>query len=527
MASHLNAHNMPRPAPGVGPSVATPRRRWLWVAIGILAFFLLDRASLFFVPPQYRGVPDLDHYHTLYYSLKFQQFDRIKNQLDTIIVGDSRTRHGVDPKLFNGQSDESSVTAFNFAPASSGVEFTELLVHEYFSDLPRLRTIVWGISPRIFNRYWQDPVHELFLKSRGYWSDHPAANKGHSKAGMKAALDLGAHRVMSKLSAAFAHRSKLKSIFLDGLTGDRTRAHFHVEPAIGISKWGFMEFPESKTIDVAVHNEVEKILESLESGRFELDETRLQKFRELVAFLSQSRIRLVCFVPPMHDSLMRSPAADADGTPNDDYDKLMSTLKSLEKEFGNYRFLDLHNGGDNGFTDREYADFDHLNHVGSRRLTRMIDKYLQRICTEPVEPARSVTVEPGTQSLPIGRADAQAASGPAIKEPAALGGEDKTPPEIRSHLGDLDYRVGAFPPDNRPLIWAEYDDEGSGIKPESVRLFMDGSDITAKCRITSAKVTFKPAKTLKAPKLYRFKVIVSDRAGNKGELVWEILLKPC
>jgi hypothetical protein len=212
-----------------------------------VAFLLLDRASLFFVPPQYRGVPDLDHYHTLYYSLKFQQFDRIKNQLETIVVGDSRARHGVDPELFSNQSDESGVTAFNFAPASSGIEFTELLVHEYFLELPRLRTIVWGVSPRIFNRYWQDPVYELFLKSRGYWSDHPAVNNGYSKGGMKAAVQLGTHRVMSKLSATFAHRSKLKSIFLDGLTRDRARVHFHVEPVIDISKWGFMEFPESQT----------------------------------------------------------------------------------------------------------------------------------------------------------------------------------------------------------------------------------------------------------------------------------------
>ncbi|MHC4708723.1 MAG: hypothetical protein ACYS8I_16790 [Planctomycetota bacterium] len=87
--------------------------------------------------------------------------------------------------------------------------------------------------------------------------------------------------------------------------------------------------------------------------------------------------------------------------------------------------------------------------------------------------------------------------------------------------------VGAFPPDNRPLIWAEYEDEGSGIDIKSARLFMDGKDITKKCTVTPEKISFKPAKTLKAPKLYMFKVIISDKAGNEGELVWEILLKPC
>ena len=111
------------------------------------------------------------------------------------------------------------------------------------------------------------------------------------------------------------------------------------------------------------------------------------------------------------------------------------------------------------------------------------------------------------------------------KKPPSRGG-DVEGPEIESHLGDLDYMVGAFPPDNRPLIWAEYDDE-SGIDTESVRMFMDDKDITADCKVKEGKVSFKPAKTLKAPKLYEFKVIVSDKAGNRSELFWEILLKPC
>jgi len=344
---------------------------------------------------------------------------------------------------------------------------------------------------------------------------------------MKGTVELKTHRMMSTLSATFAHRSKLRSILLDGLTGDRARVHFHVEPAIGISKWGFMEFPESQTRDVSDTNEVKEILELLKSGRFELDETRLQKFRELIAFLRQCKIRLVCFVPPMHDSLIQSQAADTDGTPNDDYDKLMTSLKSLEMEFGNYHFLDLHKGGDNGFADHEYSDFDHLNHAGSRRLSRTIAQALKHICEKPLTPTQTVAGEPTTDTTPS--AQENVPPGPALdgQESAISTGEDKMPPMVRSHLGKLDYMVGSFLPDNRPLIWAKYSDEGSGVDAESVRMFMDGTDITPKCRVTSGKISFKPAKTLKAPKLYRFKVIVSDRAGNKRELVWEILLKPC
>ena len=69
----------------------------------------------------------------------------------------------------------------------------------------------------------------------------------------------------------------------------------------------------------------------------------------------------------------------ADGTPDADYDKLISTLKSFETEFANYHFVDIHNAGDNGFTDDQYGDFEHLNRNGSQKLRRMIAGHLQQI----------------------------------------------------------------------------------------------------------------------------------------------------
>jgi len=522
MASHLNAHNMPVADVGESSS-AVSGKKWLLVFFGIASFFVLDRVSLLLIPRQYRSLPDMEQYHTLYYSEKVQRFNEIADELETVVLGDSRARHGVDPQFFSNQSDERNVTAFNFAPASSGIEFTDILVREYLCGLGRLGTIVWGVSPRIFNRYWQDPVCEMFTASQGYNSDRLAAERGLSRRGIRAGVRLGTNRMLSGLSATFAHRSKLKSIVLDRLSSKGSKGHFHNEPEIPLNAWGFMELPESEVVDVADRREVEKILRSLESGRFKLDERRLGRFKELIGFLGARNIRLVCFVPPMHHSLLESRAADADGTPDEDYSELTATLKGLEREFGNYYFVDFHRGGDNGFTDAEYGDFEHLNRAGSRRLSLMLGEYLSRILEESPRQVQTAT----TSSITETTSDVQESSGPDGGQAASSEGPDTVPPEIESHLGNLDYMVGAFPPDNRPLIWAEYEDEDSGIEPESARLFMDDEDITAKCTITPSKISFKPAKTLKAPKLYTFKVIVSDKAGNKSELVWEILLKPC
>jgi hypothetical protein len=517
---------MPGPNVDEESSSAVPGKKWLWALLGILAFFLLDRASLLLIPAQYHSVPDVKHYHTLYYSLKFQRFDQIKDQLDTIVLGDSRARHGVDPALFDGRPDESAITAFNFAPASGGIEFTDTLVREYLCDLPSLQTIVWGISPRIFNKYWPDPICELFVQSKGHQSDRLAADKAFSRSAIMAAVRLETHQILSRLSATFAHRSKLKSVLLDLLTTADAQTHFHTEQVIEISSSGYMELPKSQVVDVADPVEVNKNLKEVESGRFKLDQSRLHKLRDLIALLGRRNIRLICFVPPMHHSLLQSPAADADGTPDDHYRKLVATLKALEPEFGNYHFLDLHCGGENGFADAEYGDFEHLNRAGSRRLSRTIAEHLERICAKPLIPTQTAAGEPTTTTSEV---QPNAPPGPALdnQESAASADGDNEPPEIVSHLDDLDYMVGAFPPDNRPLIWAEYSDEDSGIDAKSVKLFMDGKDITAKCKISLSKISYKPRKTLKAPHLYEFKVLVSDKAGNESELIWEILLKPC
>jgi len=505
---------MPGPEVGVESTGKKPHTKWLWAAVAILAFIALDRASLLLVPAQYHSVPDVDCYHTLYYSLKFQQFDKNKDEIETVILGDSRARHGVDPALFTNDKDHTGITAFNFAPASSGIEFTDVLIRRYLCDLPSLHTIIWGVSPRIFNRYWQDPVCELFVQSNGYRYDHLAPIRRVT------------HRMFSGLSAAFAHRSKLKSIIMDGLDAAGSNRHFHTEQPCEISDWGYMELPESEVVDVSDQAEVEKILQLLVSGRFELHQQRLETFRKIIALLARHNVRLLCFIPPMHHSLMRSPAADTDGTPDYDYARLISTLSSFETQFPNYHFVDIHKAGDNGFTDDQYGDFEHLNRTGSQMLSRIIGEHLQRINSQSKRTTQ-VALSAPTSDDAVSQKNSRADTDSPIHKPVVSGNRDTTGPDIESHLGDLDYMVGAFPPDNRPLLWARYSDDASGIDTNSVRFFMDDKDITDKCKITEDKVSFKPAKTLEAPRFYMFKVIVSDKAGNKSELVWEILLKPC
>jgi len=525
MPSHLNAYNMSPSASALDVPQCPKWRKAIYGLIGVAAFVLIDRASLLMVPEQYRSIPDDRRYHTLYYSMKLGAFREIADRATLVVLGDSRARHGVDPKYLQAQRAEDPVTAFNLAPASSGVAFTELLIGEYLLDLPRLRTVVWGLSPRIFNRYWQDPIHDMFEQSQGFQADRLAARAQWSRRGLGPAARLAFGRIMTSLSATYGHRSLIKSSVLDslGLTPEDQR--FSPEPPILMNRWGFMAFPDERRVDLSNPAIVQRYLDPLESGRFEFAEDRFSRLKGIIGRLDRHGIALLCFVPPMHPSLASSPAADADGTPARDYANLMMRLTALEREFPNFSFLDIHHAGDNRFSDDEFGDLDHVVGAGSRRLTAILADRLRLAPRRRGVPSETVLV--AAESADVGPAPKQGRSTAAVSTPTSGPGHDVTPPTIVGHLGELDFAIRTYPPDNRPELWAEFDDTGSGVLLSSVRFFMDGEDLTQQCLIHGNRITYKPAKTLEAPQLYSFKVVAKDRAGNPSELVWEILLKPC
>jgi hypothetical protein len=142
--------------------------------------------------------------------------------------------------------------------------------------------------------------------------------------------------------------------------------------------------------------------------------------------------------------------------------------------------------------------------------------------------------QPSVQPSPADAHDAPKKAGSGTTQTVTQGAAlpatataDTNPPQIKSMLGNKNYAIRAVPQDRRPDIWAEYGDAESGIDQASVRFFVDDTDVTSQCAVTALRVSWRPSNALVVPKEYRFKVVVSDKAGNKAELVWEMRLQDC
>jgi hypothetical protein len=93
--------------------------------------------------------------------------------------------------------------------------------------------------------------------------------------------------------------------------------------------------------------------------------------------------------------------------------------------------------------------------------------------------------------------------------------EDVEPPEITP----VTPAPGGFVPGPAPLVSAAFSDEGSGVDPTSVRLLVDGVDLTSEAEVSAEGITWVAVEPL-AEGLHLVAVDMADLAGNPAEASW-------
>lgn len=94
------------------------------------------------------------------------------------------------------------------------------------------------------------------------------------------------------------------------------------------------------------------------------------------------------------------------------------------------------------------------------------------------------------------------------------GPRDERPPQITDVTPAQGERVGEW---RRTQIFARLSDEGSGVDAGSVRLRVDGRDVTERARISAGEVQYREAL---GDGRHTAEVTVRDRAGNLARRSW-------
>lgn len=120
-----------------------------------------------------RSVEERYDYDSIF-SEKMPVFWRLKNQLKLVALGDSRGEAGIQAEMFYGEENRKTPVAYNLAISGGLLEFQEIVVDKYLLKLPNLAWIVYQMSPRAVNRYFEHSADRRLLRSPGFAFDSKA-----------------------------------------------------------------------------------------------------------------------------------------------------------------------------------------------------------------------------------------------------------------------------------------------------------------------------------------------------------------
>jgi uncharacterized membrane protein YkoI len=266
---------------------------------------------------------------------------KLRYQLKLAAFGDSRGKKGINPMYFFGEENRKYPMALNFSDDGAGLGRTKAIVEDYLPLAPNIEWVVYAISPRIFNRYYENWGAEGIQVGSAYRTDR---------------MGWG---VWKEKNTGLVPRNDpaLKS----GHTiGDEVQ-----------DRGGDDDSDDDDDDDD--EDDEEHARERLSRGRYELKAKRVDGFESIIQILEKRNIKLFAFTTPIHPVSAGQPCTDDDGTTREAYDELVSKMKAFEKKYPNFYFVDINNKGRHKLAGTDFDDMDHLNKQGAKKLTLMLD----------------------------------------------------------------------------------------------------------------------------------------------------------
>jgi hypothetical protein len=271
-----------------------------------------------------------------------------------LALGDSRTEAAVCPSAFQKTRAALGKDAvFNAAVVSSGIATMDFSRKHLLPGLPKCRTVLIGISPRIFSSTYSDPMEPRLTGSSAF-------------------------KRLSELGAGAYFQSLIK-IGSDPVKGRRMKHS-------GYDEFGFMENAiraleanGGKGLKATpAADTVTALIADIKRPPFQMDEAKWKQFESLISNLTQDlQLHVLAFTNPIHPALSKVNRADDDGSMLRDHDVIVARMTALANASnGRLEFINLLREGESlcGLKAADFADLTHLNYQGALKVSVMLDE---------------------------------------------------------------------------------------------------------------------------------------------------------
>jgi hypothetical protein len=260
---------------------------------------------------------------------------------DVVVLGSSRSHHGVIPELFSDQ-----FFVVNLASAHGNIYSAYYLATNYIlKHYPKLKYIIVGVS---LDRLWIAKDNSFFTlrapSIKGYVYD---ANHNFWESGIPVGLKEMTQAVpkVSSYSANLTNRGYM--------------------PLSGCSSWRSSALSERDTA-------------WLDTGSIYLEET-LGDLTKVIELAAQRGVKVVGVEFPQNPNYKKVNAYGKYGLRNSDAPQILDRIEAMTQKYSNFTFFDQHKMGNHDYGNGMNYDDDHLCRAGAEQITHRLDSLLKTL----------------------------------------------------------------------------------------------------------------------------------------------------
>ena len=270
------------------------------------------------------------------YSYKNKYLTSKSENIEILILGSSHSFFGINPSFF-------SVNAFNAAHVSQSLNYDYYIFNKFKKNLFNLKVLILPISYFTLFSQLEDSEEHWRLKyyTIYYNCDYHTALWYNSE-------------VMTSKPLTII---KLLAKYYKGETN------------ITVSNFGFcLNYTNSKQLDLKMKG-ISAAKRHTKNSKMSLLGTNLQLLKKLLTETDKMNIHSILFTPPAWKSYIEN-------IDMKQFSLMKKSIGSLLKKYPKVKYYDFMN--DNRFQQSDFKDADHLNGIGAKKLTIIINDIIKR-----------------------------------------------------------------------------------------------------------------------------------------------------
>ncbi len=288
------------------------------IILPILFFFLVLEIAIRKIPNDYQ--------------LKKEYLDQNATEINTLILGSSHTFYGINPEYFSKKT-------FNMAYVSQTLDLDFEILKKYDSKLKNLKTVIIPISYFSLFETLETDIEKWRIKN--YVMYYKLPNKYNFTDNFETLNNEIKLNVKKTIKHYFLNKSFITSSNLG---------------------WGTNFNSKNKKVFKGKMTAKKHTVKN-----FSLYKENLKKLEKIIVLCRKKNINILFITTPTHKSYYENLNAIQ-------LEKTTKTINNLVKKNSNCEYLNLLKS--DKFTNENFYDADHLNEIGAKKLSLLLDKLL-------------------------------------------------------------------------------------------------------------------------------------------------------